>query len=78
MMFLFIFPFVFLNDPHDSLSLKIRLYLESSTVRCEALAAQNEVSSRQELQKELEELNLQYKRLKVPCLFIVCCSMESG
>ena len=47
-------------------------------MRCEALAAQNEVSSGQELQKELEELNLQYKRLKVPCLFIVCCSMESG
>lgn len=37
---------------------------ETWRLRCEALAAQNEVSSGQELQKELEELNLQYKRLK--------------
>ncbi|XP_031276042.1 protein GRIP isoform X3 [Pistacia vera] len=37
---------------------------ESWQVRCELLKSQNEASSGQDVQKELEELKLQYKRLK--------------
>ena len=35
------------------------------TVRCEALKAENEVPSGQDTQRELEELELKYKKLKV-------------
>lgn len=35
------------------------------TVRCESLVAQNEASSGKNQEKELEELKLQYKQLKV-------------
>jgi len=34
-------------------------------VRCEALKAEKEVPSGQDIQRELEELELQYKKLKV-------------
>ncbi|KAK4583753.1 hypothetical protein RGQ29_021750 [Quercus rubra] len=37
---------------------------ETWRIRCEGLKAQNEVSSRQDVQKELDELKLRYKRLK--------------
>lgn len=37
---------------------------ETWRLRCEALKAQNEVSSGQDIQKELDELKLRYKRLK--------------
>ena len=47
-------------------------------MRCESLAAQNKVTSGEELQKKLEELNLRYKKLKVPCIFIIHYIMESG
>lgn len=40
------------------------------TVRCEAMKAQNEASSGQDLQRELEELKLRYKILKVPRIFL--------
>ncbi|GLT50833.1 hypothetical protein SLA2020_242930 [Shorea laevis] len=33
-------------------------------IRCESLKAQNEASSREDVQKEIEELKLWYKRLK--------------
>lgn len=38
-------------------------------VRCETLRAQNEASSGEDIKKELEELKLRYKKLKV---FALC------
>lgn len=45
-------------------------------MRCEALKAENEVSSGKDIQRELEELKLQYKKLKVPCN--LSCFREEG
>ena len=39
------------------------------TVRCEALTAENEASSSEDIQKESEETKLQYKRLKVTSIW---------
>ena len=45
---------------------KVLFIILDFAVRCEALTAENEASSGEDIQKELEETKLQYKRLKVP------------
>lgn len=70
MMLLTFFSCVFVQSI-DAYQLSIFIgYINNFTVRCEALQAQNEASSGQDIQKELDELKLRYKRLKVPCILL--------
>jgi hypothetical protein len=47
-------------------------------VRCEALKAEKEVPSGQDIQRELEELELQYKKLKVTFIPVGCRWLLGG
>jgi hypothetical protein len=47
-------------------------------VRCEALKAEKEVPSGQDIQRELEELELQYKKLKVTFIPVGCGWLLGG
>lgn len=47
-------------------------------MRCEALKAEKEVPSGQDIQRELEELELQYKKLKVTFIPVGCGWLLGG
>lgn len=65
----YLFFFLFLQFM-DAYQLSFSIMLIKFTVRCEAVKAQNEASSGEDLQRELEELKLRYKVLKVPRILL--------